>query len=61
MEELKKCPFCGELPYQEKSYLAECDNEKCTIQGVYMHINDWNKRVDSDSCAAEAPPATDKA
>lgn len=55
--ELKPCPFCGELPTIEyieqfKKWWIECRNEKCAFQPfTSLHINkgvlvrEWNRRV----------------
>lgn len=57
--ELKSCPFCGEIPTMEygngiNKYWIGCNNPKCRIQPMTdAHTNksvvtrEWNRRVDN--------------
>ena len=56
-DDLKPCPFCGQIPRVEKNnstkkFWIQCDNTKCRIQPCTdMHVNlgtikrEWNRRV----------------
>jgi len=64
-EELKSCPFCGEIPFIEwrnmrqepNSYLI-CKTEGCTAQNIHWD-NDasWNTRPIEDRLTAELAQA----
>lgn len=46
--ELKRCPFCGDLPQlkefnRELSYVS-CQNEECPIFDVRIDIEEWQTR-----------------
>lgn len=49
MKEVKECPFCGKIPeYNEKTQLVHCVTLDCAISDFYIHIEEWNKRVNEE-------------
>ena len=57
MTELKKCPFCGEMPtleqYNNGMWWIKCENPKCQIapftdmnKSRAVIVREWNRRAE---------------
>ena len=46
---MKKCPFCGSVPYfptniKKNKAITACSNNKCPIFAIKMTVKQWETR-----------------
>jgi hypothetical protein len=62
-EELKGCPFCGELPMPvivDNKINYYCENRDCQFKGIDLPKNVWNTRPIEDALRKQLEAARDK-